>query len=333
MSGFTAIDLSKLPVPDVIEELDYESILIAMINDLVSRAPALESALELESEPVRKILEVCALRELILRQRINEAAKGVMLAYASGADLDNLGAFFEVTRLLLDPGDTEAVPPVAPLYEADNDFRRRIQLAVEGYSTAGPEGAYIYHALSAHGDVLDAKPVSPTFSQATVSQAILDQLPPNSIVLQVDDDAGLADPMPGDVAVSVLSRNGAGTAPQTLLDQVEAALSADEVRPLTDFVIVRSAQIVNYSIDATIYFLNGPDSEVVLAAAQTAIEQYVESRHLLGQDVTLSGVYAALHQPGVQRVELASPAADIVIDNRSASYCTGITLTHGGYDE
>ncbi|NUV25651.1 hypothetical protein MS6204_04603 [Escherichia coli] len=44
--------------------------------------------LELESEPATKLLQENAYRELLLRQRINEAAQAVMVAYAMGGDLD-----------------------------------------------------------------------------------------------------------------------------------------------------------------------------------------------------------------------------------------------------
>jgi phage-related baseplate assembly protein len=298
--GFTAIDLAQLPIPDVIEAVDFETILAEMKADLISRDASLADVLQLESEPVVKLLEVCAFRETVLRQRVNEAAKANMLAYALGADLDNLGALFGVTRLLIDAGDPDAVPPVPATYETDDDYRYRITLALEGYSTAGPEGAYIFHALSADGDVLDASAISPT---------------------------------PGDVVVTVLSSTGDGTASQALLDAVDATLSAESVRPLTDHVTVQSAAIVDYEINATLYFYAGPGSAEVMAAAQAAAEAYAAEQHALGRDVTLSGIYAALHQPGVQRVDLTSPADDIVVDRQHATYCTAITLTNGGVDE
>jgi len=300
VSGFTAIDLAQLPVPDVIETIDYETLFAELKADLIARAPELSDTLELESEPLVKLLQVCAFRETVLRQRINEATKANMLAYALGTDLDNLGALFGVTRLMIDAGDQDAVPPIPPTYESDAEYRYRVTLALEGYSTAGPEGAYIFHALSADGQVLDASATSPT---------------------------------PGDVVVTVLARAGDGTADQPLLDTVNAVLNAESVRPLTDHVTVQAASIVNYTIDATLYFYAGPGSTEVLAAAQSAIEAYAAEQHALGRDVTLSGVYAALHQPGVQRVELASPVADIPITRQQASYCTGITLTNGGVDE
>lgn len=298
MPGFTAVDLSQLPAPDVVESLDFETIFAAMLADLQARDSTFSALVE--SDPAYKILEVAAYRELIIRQRINEAAKAVMLAYAEGDDLVNLGALMNVSQLLLEPGDENAVPPIPPTYETDTDFRRRIQLAPESFSVAGPEGAYIYHTLSADADVLDASAISPS---------------------------------PGEVLVSVLSRIGDGTASPTLLATVEAALTDEDVRPLTDSVTVQSATIVDYVVTATIYFYAGPDSAVVMSTAQQAIDDYVASQHRIGLDVTLSGIYAALHQPGVQRVELAAPAADIVIDRESAANCSAITLTDGGVDE
>jgi phage-related baseplate assembly protein len=41
---------------------------------------------------VTALLQVVAYRELLLRQRINEASKAVMVAYAASADLDQIGA-------------------------------------------------------------------------------------------------------------------------------------------------------------------------------------------------------------------------------------------------
>ncbi len=131
----------------------------------------------------------------------------------------------------------------------------------------------------------------------------------------------------------MLSRTGDGTASAALISAVDRVLSADDVRPLTDHVTVQSASIVPFQVNATIYFFAGPDREVVMRAVRASVERYVADVHRLGRDVTLSGVYAALHLPGVQRVELAQPAATLVINRTQAAYCTAINLTDGGVDE
>ncbi len=140
------IDLAQLPAPQIIEPLDFEGILAAMKSDLLALMPSLADVLDLESEPITKLLEIAAYRELTLRARINDAAKGVMLAYAVGTDLDVLAANFGVTRLA---------------EETDTALRVRSQMALEGFTVAGSVGAYTFHALSASARVADVSIESP----------------------------------------------------------------------------------------------------------------------------------------------------------------------------
>ena len=292
------MDLSKLPFPAAVENLDFEVILAAMIADLQARDPAFTALLE--SDPAYKVLEVCAFREVLLRQRVNEAIKGVTLAYAIGSDLDQIAARYNVQRLVITPADDTTVPPTPAVLESDDALRRRVQLSFEGFSTAGPEGAYIFHSLGADARVLDASAHSP---------------------------------VPGQVVVAVLSNIGDGTAPADLLDAVNATLSADDVRPLTDQVLVKSAEIISYTVSATLTLYPGPDADVVVANAQAALNAYVDNNHRLGRDVTLSGLYAALHQEGVQNVVLTSPTASVVANWDQATWCTGSTISVGGTGE
>jgi phage-related baseplate assembly protein len=92
-------------------------------------------------------------------------------------------------------------------------------------------------------------------------------------------------------------------------------------------VIVQAVTLVNYAVNATIYVFDGPDPTVVQDAAQAALDAYTADCHKVGRDVTLSGLYAALHQPGVQKVVISAPVADVAIDLNSASWCTGTTLS------
>lgn len=301
MSG---IDLSRLPAPAVVEEISFESILDGMLDQLRERDPEQLKTIE-QSDPAYAVLEVAAYREMIMRKRVNEAGRAVMLAYAAGGDLDHLAAFYNVERLQVDAGDPRAVPPRAPVFESDDDFRKRIQLSTDGFSVAGPAGAYRFHALSSDGRVLDASATSPA---------------------------------PGEVLVSVLARAGDGHADQPLLDVVNASVNAEDKRPLTDYVRVESAHIITYRIDATIYCYAGPDSTVVIDNARAAARKYADEQHRIGHAITRSGVYAALHQPGVQRVELCEPAAlangheKLDIDRVSAPWCQGIDIAYGGTD-
>lgn len=299
------IDLSQLPAPNVVEALDYESLLAERKATLVSLYPvdqqeAIARTLALESDPIVKLLQENAYRELMLRQRVNEAAQAVMLGYATGHDLDQLGGNFNVSRLVITPADETTLPPTSAVMESDSDFRVRIQQAFEGLSVAGSVGAYQFHGRSADGRVADVSVTSPT---------------------------------PACVTVSVLSREGNGSASPELIARVAAALNAEDVRPVADRVTVLSATIVPYEIDAVLYLFPGPEAEPIRQASEQKLKTYISTQHRLGRDIRLSAIYAALHVEGVQRVELKSPRADMVLDETQASSCTRYTLTIGGSDE
>lgn len=293
MAGaFTTVNLSLLPAPDVIEALDYETILAAALADLVARYPSFTALVE--SDPAFKVLEVAAYRELLVRQRVNDAARAVMLAFARKADLDHIAANYNVSRLVITPANPNTIPPTEAVMEEDEDFRARTPLSLEGYTTAGAEGSYVFHGLSADGDVKDVSATSPD---------------------------------PGDVNVFVLSRTGDGTASAPLLAAVREALNAETVRPMTDRVTVLSASVVGYTVQASLTLYPGPAADVVLAAAQDALASYIKATHRIGYDVTRSGIFRALHQPGVQNVTLTLPAADIEVDDGQAAFCTATNIT------
>lgn len=300
MSAFTQIQLERLPSPKVIQTLDFEAIVTSMLADLQARDP--EYTALVESDPGVKLLQVGAYRELCCRARINEAAKACMLAYAKGSDLDHLSALFGIERQLISAGDPTTFPPTPPVYESDDRLRTRTQLSFEGYTTAGSTGSYLFFTLSASGQV---------------------------------KDVDVYMPHPGQVMVTVLSREGDGTPSQELLNMVYAALNAEEIRPLTDEVLVQApTQIYHYDLNAKLYFYSGPDPEVVRQVALAKVTEYVTENHLLGHDITESGLHAALHQPGVQRVEIITPmGGTILVGSTEAAVCDTVTVTIRGVDE
>lgn len=299
------VDLSLLPSPDVIEPLDYETLLAERKAALVAQYPtdqqsAITATLALESEPLTKLLEESAYRELILRQRINEAALALMLAYSENNDLDQLAANVNLTRHIITPADNTTQPPTPAVKETDSDLRERIQFAYEGLSVAGPRNAYIKHARDAHALVADVSAESPE---------------------------------PAVVIVSVLSRKGNGEASAELINTVFNALNDEDIRPLADRLTVQSAQIIDYAIQVELFVYPGPELEPILQAAEVSLQTYISAQRRIGRDIRRSAIFAALHVPGVQRVELTEPAADIIIHPNQASHCTGYIIDYGGTDE
>lgn len=292
------VDLSKLDAPKVLEDLDFESLLADRKAEFIALFPQDERAfwqarLSLESEPIAKLLQEVVYLQLMERNRINNAAKATMLAYASGSDLDVIAANYNVKRQVIQEANNNVTPKIPEILEDDTSLRLRTQLAFEGLSVAGPRSAYIFHALSAHPDVADVSVVSP---------------------------------QPANVTVTILSRNGQGEADESLLNVVRAKLNDDDIRPIGDRVIVQSAVIQSYEIRAKLHLYRGPEYEPIKAAALKKLTAYTEEKHRLGRDISLSGIYAALHLEGVQRVELISPTADIVLPSSKSAYCTAINL-------
>lgn len=274
----SVLDLDALPAPDAVAELDYETIL-AQLKDMVrSSVPSVTAALDLESEPLVKVLEVWAYRELLLRAAVNDGMRAVLLATARGAMLDQIGALFGVSRLVVIEANPAANPPIEQVMEADLAFRRRIQLSLEGLSTAGPRGAYRYHALSASGEVRDV---------------------------------GIRTIASGVVGVRVLSSAIDGAASPELLAAVSAALSAEDVRPLCDDVVVSAATVSAYSVEAVLHLPASPGADAALTAAEAAVRAYCEDAFAVGRVVRRSAIIAALHQTGVAWVDLVSPAGDV----------------------
>lgn len=138
------LNLSAIAAPEVVEEISFEAILATIMADIQDRFDAAGIEYDvgnLETDPVKIVAEAWAYRETLLRSRANDAARANLLAFAGGADLDHLAAFYGLTRL---DG------------EADIALRERVLLAIVGRSAAGPEERYEAVARAVDARVIDA---------------------------------------------------------------------------------------------------------------------------------------------------------------------------------
>jgi phage-related baseplate assembly protein len=291
---FDAVDLGGLPAPQMIEPLDYETTLAASLADFAALFPGYDAPVE--SDPIMKVLEVFAWRELLLRARVNDGGRAVMLAFATGADLDHLAALFGIARLVIDAGDAEALPPRDPVQEADANLRRRIQLSLEAATAAGTAGRYLFYALGADPLVVDASVTSPS---------------------------------PGRVRITVLSLDDGGVASAALLAAVDAVVQDEDVRQLCDTVEVAAATLLPVTIAATLHYLPGAARSAARIAAIAAIDALIAEAPRLGRPVARSAIFAALHVDGVSRVVLSSPVDDISIDPTTAAQVVAVVVTDG----
>lgn len=276
-----APELAGLPTPQVLETLRFETVFDALLRDFQVRYPQYSALLA--SDPAIKLLEVAAYRELLLRSRINEAARANLLAFAIGNDLEHLGAFYGVSRLP---------------QEQDEPLRRRIRARIMGFANAGGAAHYRYWALSASPEVAD---------------------------VAVDS------PGPGRVRISVLPTGHSDTVPEALLETVRATVLRDDVQVLTDTVEVVPVSLVPVTVTAQIWLY--PDTPMaVFEGLAPRLTRELTQAAVLGWDLTQSWLIGQLQQPGIHKVELISPDADIRIHSTQAVRLTDVQLTFAGRD-
>lgn len=303
---FTAINLRGLPPPNLIKPISPEAELLEIRAEFAAKFPVnhpIHAALALESEPVNKVLEVVAYRYSLKVAEINRTARSLMLAYANGADLDHVGVtYYRVQRKILQVEDLTTNPVTPEILEDDESYRDRLALSVEAETKAGSAGAYLFHALSA---------------SAQVFKATVDSPAPTEV------DVYLSGQIDGDVLEQANKTVGVD---QSAVNDVFTALSADDVRPITDLVRVHSATAKSYQIDAVIYIKAGISPQLILRQGLEALRAYLRSEFKPGRRIATSRIIGALDVNSVSRIELISPATDVLVDVSQVAHCTSCDI-------
>lgn len=340
MSRFVAPDLEALgDVPQVVP-VDFEAIKTARDEFLVAalaRVGIAYDVIGLETDPlVIAYSEGGGYQEMNFRQRVNEAIRGLSLATAIGGDLDHIGATYAGIGRLIYPNDADDQPANSqwdPLrgkwVEIDRIFRARIKLAFEAFSTAGPEGAYVFHALELDGvrDVADAAAYSEE-DAATYSDTLHADAYSMGLV-----DAPFADRDDGDpvlapeILIVVLPTRQYGAADQELLDRVFTACTADDVRPVGDNVRIEAAAVTSYDIEVKLYYAPGADAGALAAAAKMRLETYAADRRRIGLSIQREVIGGRAAIDNNVTVEIVSPGADIEPGSKGAAQVGTVTVT------
>ena len=185
--------------------------------------------------------------------------------------------------------------------ETDSAFYERMRESMESFSTAGPSGAYIYHAKTASPLVADVAALSPT---------------------------------PGVADIRVLLRDGE-LPTEEVLQEVQAQLSADKVRPLCDFVQVSAPDTVPLNIDAT-YYIPKPSQNsaaVITADVEKAVQDYIRwQTEKMGRDINPSVLVSYMMKTGIKRVEVRQPAYTVVPESEVAAL-NQCNVSSGGVED
>lgn len=189
----------------------------------------------------------------------------------------------------------------------DDEYYELMRSSMDSYSCAGARGGYIYFAKKVSTEIADVIANSPA---------------------------------PGVVKLYVLM-DGGELATEKIKNEVLAACSADEVRPLTDQVFVEDAEVVRYDVAFTYYTQTGNTGSAadIAAAVQMAVDEFNTWQCAkLGRDINPSRLINLLMQTGIKRVELTAPAFTVLRDGGDKTVpqaaATGtVTITNGGYED
>lgn len=172
--------------------------------------------------------------------------------------------------------------------ESDADYYERMRESTESFSTAGPVNSYIYHAKSVSAAVADVAATSPE---------------------------------PGKVDVRVLLQDSTQPS-ETVLEQIEEALNAEDVRPLTDVVTVSAPGTVEFEIDLTFYIERNSQasSSVIDTDTRAAVEEYISwQTSKMGRDINPSYLIQKIMAAGAKRVEVRKPVFTKIEETKVAT--------------
>lgn len=336
MSRYDSLNLLDVPPPDVVAVPGEDAILSTRMADLVARLTAAGIPYNvggLEFDPLKVNQETSSHREALVQARINDAVRAVLLASATGADLDNVVADFSLARRLLVPGDPSATPPVAAVHEDDDSLRQRRLLAPEALSTAGPGGAYDFHMLDALAglafDCISYGPEDVVYDGAfkltgagIVASCYLPRL----------DCAVPTDVLSRRAAAHLNSWSIVAGGVETVVFD-KAAQAGQKLRPLSDYHKVRCADVVDYTIEVAVRVPPGPDASVVLGEIETRLTRLGAAFYVVAGGVPrqilegASVVFDGAGAPLVTSIAVTSPPADLPPLPLGAYRCAGVAVS------
>lgn len=194
------------------------------------------------------------------------------------------------------------VPEGGADLESDKNLAERIYLAPSSWSTAGPDDAYEYWVRT----------YDPAISDVSVYSDI-----------------------PGEVDICFIMNDGQLPS-QAILDELERYLMEEEIRPLTDKVIVSAPDIEPYGVDFT-YYINRSDrtrAAVINDNVQAAVQDYVVwQKKKIGRDINPDQLRKLVISAGAKRLDIRSPVFRRISRRSIALLNAEVLVTYGGVED
>ena len=182
--------------------------------------------------------------------------------------------------------------------ETDEQLRERIKLAPSQYSSAGSRSSYLFYAKSA-----------------------------NALI----KDVSVSSPVPGTVLIVPLTDEN--ETPEQVITDIYNTCNAENVRPLTDTVIVSAPEKKDYDMEVNLVLYENIDATSVQNQIISALNQYAEeNRKKLGRDIVRSHIAKICRMDSVYDVEVIFPANNVVVEENEFANCTDIEVNITGFN-
>lgn len=189
--------------------------------------------------------------------------------------------------------------------EDDDSLRERVYIAPSKYSVAGPESAYEYWVKTFNSSISD--------------------------VLVHSEDIGSA---PYTVQIEFIMAGGE-LPNESMIMGLQDFLYNEQIRPLTDKVIVKAPDTVGYKIDVK-YFVNRSDSgkaSTIQAEVGAAIDEFISwQRSKIGRDINPSRLVQMMVAAGAKRVEVTYPIFQTIGKSNIAKLISK-NVSYGGIED
>ncbi|WP_242221703.1 baseplate J/gp47 family protein [Shinella zoogloeoides] len=286
----TTIDFSRLPRPQAIEALDFESLygdfktrFLAAWDELRADNPSLPEydTLTLEADPAGILGEAWSYLRLLDRQRVNDAYVALLAPLATGANLDAIAASRNLVRQVITP----ATSTTAAVMQSDASLLRDYLLSFD-MPAAGSRDRYLFEAFRAW----------PQNDDKTVG------------LWDARVNGHAVHGRKGDVDVVIVGPFG--RLPTTgELATVRTAVTAPKAKPEAVSVAVMPATRLEYQASLTIEIPPGPDPVLVVNEAKARVQAVATERTIIGGEIPTGLLSGAAYGSSIIKVRDEAPVA------------------------
>ena len=259
----------------------------------------------LEFDPIKITQENSTFFEMAVRDRVNQAARAVTLAFAVGADLDAIASRYPGGVPRLDTNN-DGIPD-----ERDDRYRRRVWLSPNVLSAHGTAESYVFWALTADPTLHDA---SATTIEGTGKVFV-------TLMAESGSVAGMTwerkiDPLTG-IFLSTRAEPNFNPTPtlQQIVD-VRKYILDEARRGLTDEIITYAPKVTTVNYRIRIWLFPNVSVDLTIDAIERAFAALLEKQRWIGYDHSRMNIDAALAQVGVHHAIIDEPVKDVLVDER-----------------